>query len=101
MIIEIVFGYFGLLGIGYLFAGYTISGIIRLIGWLAFLGVGPIGIIALSFGTAWIGIQPDSPSISFAVLALYILLICIFASIYIFTPIISGITLRKKMISNN
>lgn len=33
MVIEIVAGYFGFLGIGYLYAGRTAAGLLRLFGW--------------------------------------------------------------------
>lgn len=38
-LIELVGGLFGLLGLGYLYVGRTQDGIIRLIGWIIFLGV--------------------------------------------------------------
>ncbi len=36
-ILELVLGLFGVLGVGYFYAGDNTNGLIRLIGWLAFL----------------------------------------------------------------
>ena len=36
-ILEFIFGFFGILGIGYFYAGDNTNGLVRLIGWMVFL----------------------------------------------------------------
>jgi TM2 domain-containing membrane protein YozV len=48
-LIELVGGFFGLMGLGYLYAGRTEDGIIRLIAWMAYVAFAWIGITLLSF----------------------------------------------------
>ena len=47
-IIELIGGFFGLLGIGYLYAGKTQDGILRLVIWLIYNVIVWTGILALS-----------------------------------------------------
>lgn len=47
-LIELIGGFFGLLGIGYLYVGRTNDGIIRLVAWLAYIAVAWIAIGLLS-----------------------------------------------------
>lgn len=48
MIIEILAGYFGFLGIGYLYAGRTAGGLLRLFGWWALIAAAVFGIVIIS-----------------------------------------------------
>lgn len=47
-ILELVPGLFGLLGIGYLYAGRTNEGVLRLVAWLAYLAIAGVTIAVLS-----------------------------------------------------
>lgn len=85
MIIEIVAGYFGFLGIGYLYVGRTGAGLLRLFGWWALITVAILGSVALSlFG--------DSGSI-LAVIALLCLI-----PVLLVTPVASGLMLKRSML---
>jgi len=84
MIIEILAGFFGLLGIGYLYAGRTGGGLLRLFGWWALIAVGIFGSVIISaFG--------DSGSL-LAIVALLCLIPLILA-----TPVVSGLMLKRSM----
>lgn len=74
LVLEILPGFFGFLGIGYMYAGYTKEGIIRLIGWWVILGIGAF-ISALTAGIGFLCLLP----------------------IAIAGPIISGVLLKKRM----
>lgn len=74
MIIEILAGFFGFMGIGYLYAGYTLGGLLRLFGWFFCMFVA----VFLMLVTLGIG------------------LICIFPLMLI-APVISGLMLKQKL----
>lgn len=74
LILEILPGLFGFLGIGYMYAGYTTGGILRLVGWWIILVIAVI----ISAITAGIG------------------LLC-FAPFAIGVPIVSGLLLKERM----
>ena len=69
--LEIIFGLFGLLGVGHAYSGRLLLGALLLIGWWIFVGVGAF-ITSLTLGIA----------------------ACIFGPLYIAAPIISGIQAR-------
>ena len=69
--LEIIFGLFGLLGVGHAYSGRLLLGALLLIGWWVFIGVGAF-ITSLTLGIA----------------------ACIFGPLYIAAPIISGIQAR-------
>jgi len=79
-ILELVPGLFGILGIGYLYAGRTNDGIIRLVVWLAYLAVAATIIIGLS--AALVGF----------------LCIPVHLIIQVGVPIWSAFSLKKKMV---
>lgn len=69
--LEIIFGIFSLLGVGHVYSGRTLLGILLMIGWWVYIVVaGIISTITLGFGA------------------------CVFVPIYIAVPIISGIQAR-------
>lgn len=84
MIIEILAGYFGFLGIGYLYAGRTAGGLLRLFGWWALIFVG-------IFGSVMMSAFSDSGSV-LAIVALLCLIPIILA-----TPVVSGLMLKRSM----
>jgi hypothetical protein len=69
--LEIVFGFFGLLGVGHAYTGRLLLGALLMIGWWVFVGLGAF-ITSLTFGIA----------------------ACLFGPLYIAAPIISGIQAR-------
>lgn len=74
MIIEILAGFFGFLGIGYLYAGNTSGGILRLIGWWVVIAIGTV----MSFVTLGLGFLCMGP-------------------LMLAGPIISGVMLKNSM----
>ncbi len=71
LILEIIFGFFSLLGIGHVYSGRTLLGILLMIAWWVYIVVASfLSVITLGFGA------------------------CIFVPIYIAVPIISGIQAR-------
>lgn len=71
LILEIIFGFFGLLGVGHVYSGRFALGILLLIGWWVFIGIGAF----ISSFTLGIGA-------------------CLFGPLYIAVPIVSGIQAR-------
>jgi hypothetical protein len=71
MLLEIIFGFFGLLGVGHAYAGRLLLGGLLMLGWWAFIGMGGF-IISISFGIAG----------------------CVLGPLFIAGPIISGIQAR-------
>jgi hypothetical protein len=71
LILEIIFGIFGLLGIGHVYSGRFALGILLMIGWWVFIGVGAF-ISSLTLGIA----------------------ACLFGPLYIAVPVVSGIQAR-------
>lgn len=81
MVIEILAGYFGFLGIGYLYAGRTAAGLLRLFGWWAFLTLvilSPLGLLFLDDFSA------------------VLCLLCLIP-IMLAVPVISGLMLKHSM----
>ena len=69
--LEIIFGIFSLLGVGHVYSGRTVLGIVLMVGWWVYIIVaGFISTITLGFGA------------------------CIFVPVYFAVPIISGIQAR-------
>ena len=89
MVIEIVAGYFGFLGIGYLYAGRTAAGLLRLFGWWAFIGVAVLLITIGSF-TSFLTLEGERQ-----VLALTGL--CCLALVVLAVPVISGLMLKHSL----
>ena len=85
MIIEILAGYFGFLGIGYLYVGRTTSGLLRLFGWWVLI-IGGI------FGSVIISALGDGGSL-LAVIALLCLIPIVLAA-----PVVSGLMLKRSML---
>lgn len=71
LILEIIFGFFGLLGIGHVYTNRIAVGIVLMVVWWVFLG------IAAGISSATLGIG-----------------LCLFVPIYLVVPIISGIQAR-------
>jgi hypothetical protein len=69
--LEIIFGFFGLLGVGHAYSGHLLLGALLALGWWMFIGVGAF-ISSLTLGIA----------------------ACLFGPLYIAGPIISGIQAR-------
>jgi hypothetical protein len=69
--LEILFGFFGLLGIGHVYSGRTLMGIAIMIGWWIYIGVAAT-LISITVGIAG----------------------CFFGPLYLAIPIISGIQAR-------
>lgn len=104
MVIEIVAGYFGFLGIGYLYAGRTAAGLLRLFGWWAFIvvavlliSVGPFAPL-LAIGT------PDTEAeleagLNLAVggLTLAFMGLCCLVPVVLAVPVISGLMLKRSL----
>jgi hypothetical protein len=74
LILEIIFGFFGLLGVGHVYSGRTALGILLMIGWWVMIGVGAF-ISTLTMG----------------------LTACLFGPLYLAGPIISGIQARTHV----
>jgi hypothetical protein len=72
LVLEIIFGYFGLLGIGHVYTGRLGLGIALLIGWWIYAGVAGL-ITTITFGLA----------------------LCLFVPIGLAVPIFSGIQARS------
>ena len=74
LILEIIFGFFGLLGIGHVYSGRAALGILLMVGWWIFIGVGAfISSLTLGIGA------------------------CLFGPLFIAGPIISGIQARTHV----
>lgn len=104
MVIEILAGYFGFLGIGYLYAGRTAAGLLRLFGWWAFLGVAVL-LIAIGPFTPLLAIgTPDTEAELEAGLALLsgglVLALtgfCCLALVVLAVPVTSGLMLKHSL----
>lgn len=70
--LEMIFGWFGLLGIGHVYSGRVALGVVLLIGWWLYAGV------SVLIATATLGIA-----------------LCILVPIWIAAPVISGIQARS------
>src|SRR5574340_1699872 len=79
-LIELVGGFFGMLGLGYFYVGRTNDGLIRLLLWMAFLAIGWITISILSAVLVGLLCIPIQLALQFGV------------------PIWSAITLKNKMV---
>jgi hypothetical protein len=76
--LEIIFGIFSLLGIGHVYSGRTLLGILLMVGWWVYILVaGVISTITLGLGA------------------------CVFVPIYLAVPIISGIQARTYTLKTN
>jgi hypothetical protein len=76
--LEIIFGIFSLLGVGHVYSGRTLLGILLMIGWWVYILVaGFLSTITLGFGA------------------------CLLVPIYIAVPIISGIQARTYTLKTN
>jgi hypothetical protein len=74
LVVEMVFGWFSVLGIGHVYGGRTALGIGLMIGWWVFIGFGSF-IASITFGIA----------------------ACLLVPLYIAVPIISGIQARTYL----
>lgn len=98
MVIEIVAGYFGLLGMGYLYAGRTAAGLLRLFGYWIFLGLMVIAAFGLSVAPIFeVLANPmdyqSAPDTSFLAVVCLLCMIPVILAV----PIISGLTLKHSM----
>jgi hypothetical protein len=76
--LEIIFGIFSLLGVGHVYSGRTLLGILLMIGWWVYILVaGFLSTITLGLGA------------------------CVFVPIYLAVPIISGIQARTYTLKTN
>ena len=76
--LEIIFGIFSLLGIGHVYSGRTLLGILLMVGWWVYIVVaGFLSTITLGIGA------------------------CVFVPIYLAVPIISGIQARTYTLKTN
>lgn len=104
MVIEIVAGYFGFLGIGYLYAGRTAAGLLRLFGWWAFIGVavllisvGPFAPL-LAIGTLDTEAELEAGlSLLGGGLTLAFMGLCCLVPIVLAIPVISGLMLKHSL----
>lgn len=107
MVIEIVAGYFGFLSIGYLYAGRTAAGLLRLFGWWAFIGVAVL-LIAIGPFTSFLAIgaigTPDTEAELEAGLTLWggglvlaLTGLCCLALVALAVPVISGLMLKHSL----
>lgn len=104
MVIEIVAGYFGFLGIGYLYAGRTAAGLLRLFGWWAFIGVavlliaiGPFApLLAIGTLDTEAELETGLATLLGAPLLMSIGLCCL-APIMLAVPVVSGLMLRNSL----
>jgi TM2 domain-containing membrane protein YozV len=78
-IIEMIAGFFGFLGVGYMYAGRTSDGLLRLIGWWVFLAV------------AWL----VSAILTIIIVGFCLMLVLVIAQFGV--PIYSGLSLKKEM----
>ncbi len=98
MVIEIVAGYFGLLGIGYLYAGRTAAGLLRLFGFWVFLTLLVLVASGLSFLPTLL-MTSDLADYESALGASLLPLICMLCLIPLILaiPIVSGLMLKRSM----
>lgn len=96
MIIEILAGYFGFLGIGYLYVGKTTAGLVRLIGWWVILVVlilgGAFGPLLAVFGSSM-----DDPNAGITAGIMSLRIFGILAIVVLAVPIISGVMLKRSL----
>ncbi len=98
MVIEIVAGYFGLLGMGYLYAGRTAAGLLRLFGFWAFIALIAIVATALSMSPV-LFMLADPMNYESALGASLLPLLCLLCLIPVIlaVPIVSGLMLKRSM----
>ena len=77
-LLELILGLFGLMGVGWMYAGQVVVGVALLVGWFVVIGLGLGGSIL----TACLGL-------------------CLWIPIHIAGPIISAIILRKQLLQNS
>jgi TM2 domain-containing membrane protein YozV len=105
MVIEILAGYFGFLGMGYLYAGRTAAGLLRLFGWWAFLAVAILLIVIGPFAPLLtLGTVDTEAELEAALAALdggmmlsLFGLVCCLAPVMLVTPVVSGLMLKGSM----
>lgn len=104
MVIEIVAGYFGFLGIGYLYAGRTAAGLLRLFGWWAFIGVAVLLISVgpftplLAIGTLDTEAELEAGlTLLGGGLVLALTGFCCLALVALAVPVISGLMLKHSL----
>jgi hypothetical protein len=98
MVIEILAGYLGFLGIGYLYAGRTAAGLLRLFGWWAFLTlvvIGAAGLSVLPFLAAFAHPENAEGLLGMS-LGSVLCLLCLIPVI-LAVPVISGLMLKHSM----
>jgi len=104
MVIEIVAGYFGFLGIGYLYAGRTVAGLLRLFGWWVFIIVAVLVVATIPFAPLLaVGPLNDATRLEAGLnllgsgLVLSLVGLCCLAVIALATPIVSGLMLKGSL----
>lgn len=104
MVIEIVAGYFGFLGIGYLYAGRTVAGLLRLFGWWAFIIVAVLVVTTTSFAPLLaVGPLDDATRLEAGInlfgsgLVLSMIGLCCLTVIALAVPVISGLMLKGSL----
>jgi len=98
MVIEILAGYFGFLGMGYLYAGRTAAGLLRLFGWWAFLAlvvIGAAGFSVLPFLAVFVNPENAEGLLSMSFSSVLCLLCLI--PVMLAVPVISGLMLKHSM----
>jgi hypothetical protein len=74
LVLEIIFGFFGLLGVGHAYGGRLLLGVLLMVGWWIFISVGAF-ISSITLGIA----------------------ACLFGPLYIAGPILSGVQARTHV----
>jgi TM2 domain-containing membrane protein YozV len=104
MVIEIVAGYFGFLGIGYLYAGRTVAGLLRLFGWWAFIIVAVLVVTTIPFAPLLaVGPLGDATRLEAGInlfgsgLVLSMIGLCCLVVIALAVPVISGLMLKGSL----
>ena len=82
-VIELVAGFFGLLGVGYMYVGRTEEGILRLVLWLLYTVVAAISLVLLS------------------ALIIGLCLIPFALVIQVIVPLLSAISLKNKLLQDS
>lgn len=98
MVIEIVAGYFGLLGMGYFYAGRTAAGLLRLFGFWAILAL--YFIVVLGLSSTPLMVLLDNPlDFEGALGASFLAMFCSLCLIPVIlaVPVLSGLMLKRSL----
>lgn len=95
MVIEIVAGYLGLLGMGYIYAGRTAAGLLRLVGFWVVIAL--IVIVAMGLSLFSIPLVLTDPESALGADLLSLLCMLCLIPVVLATPIVSGLMLKRSM----